>query len=56
MEIVTDAGEAAEYEIRIGKTARTTGEEPQGKATVTVGEKSMEILCRPGSDFWRLTR
>lgn len=51
MEIVTDAGEAAEYEIRIGKTARTTGEEPQGKATVTVGEKSMEILWSSGFGF-----
>lgn len=51
MEIVTDAGEAAEYEIRIGKTARTTGEVPQGKATVTVGEKSMEILWSSGFGF-----
>ncbi len=51
MEIVTDAEKATEYEIRIGKTARTTGEEPQGKATVTVGEKSMEILWSSGFGF-----
>lgn len=51
MEIVTDAGEAAEYEIRIGKTARTAGELPEGKATVTASEKSMEILWSSGFGF-----
>ena len=51
MEIVTDDKEAAEYEIRIGKTARTAGELPEGKATVTVGEKSMEILWSSGFGF-----
>lgn len=43
LDLVTDA-ETYDYEIRIGKTARTVGTVTEGKATVTVGNGSMEIL------------
>lgn len=43
LDIVTDAT-ANDYEIRIGKTARTTASVTDGKATAAVSEKAIEIL------------
>lgn len=43
LDIVTDETEN-DYEIRIGKTARTTASVTDGKATAAVSEKAIEIL------------
>ncbi len=51
LQIVKDSDGTPEYEIRVGKTARTTAELPTGKATVTVGEKDMQILWSSGFGF-----